>query len=418
MLFLISLFAESAWSVPIYLSPESVYPSGNYSREWLSEKTLSRHSQRWFRVRSQKGQTGWVPEDHVLTSLRLSTHARTNGIVDLLRGQELNSMKLATLGANVRVRMMESSGRWSLVEVDGSGQTGYVINDLLRPDFETRARGFVKEPAHLQREAKLASDTLRRIRTGEIVEILHSPRNSQWSLVQHRGAIGYVRRHLLIAREDIPPQSVLVSRHFLPIRKASAPFADVVFRAQRFENLRWLDSRIEEWGMVRVRREGVVWWPMTTLVKDPTETTPKRLQLSTQQLFRRKIFDMASNPANPNLKFASAAGIFRTTNGQTWTKIEMFAEQNHPIAVSSTGRVFVGPYVSDDQGQNFEQYIRWDLLMNTVRKQRPVSEHQVRILETKPLDRSGNRLQLRLDIGHHQPIEVQTSDLGQSWKTL
>ncbi|MEK7355605.1 MAG: hypothetical protein AAB250_04105, partial [Bdellovibrionota bacterium] len=142
--------------------------------------------------------------------------------------------------------------------------------------------------------------------------------------------------------------------------------------------------------------------------------------ITTADLFQRKIFDMAASKAIPSLKFASADGIYRTADGDEWTKISLFGDQNYPISVASTGTVFIGPYVSEDHGETFQQWIRWDALVSVLSEAQGGNPEgkKLSIMEIKPQDSAGRRVRLKLDIGHEKSIQVVTDDQGMSWRSL
>jgi hypothetical protein len=143
-----------------------------------------------------------------------------------------------------------------------------------------------------------------------------------------------------------------------------------------------------------------------------------REKLTTSALFSRKIFDMASSPAIPSLKFASAQGVFRTVDGQEWVKIPLFQDKNYPISIASGGAIFIGPYVSDDHGETFQQWIRWDSLVATLRTHRGRAASGLKILEIRPQDTSGKRVQLQLSLSDDEAVRVRTDDQGVSWRAL
>lgn len=238
----------------------------------------------------------------------------------------------------------------------------------------------------------------------------------RWIKVRaNSGTVGWVRESQVVARTA---DTVLSKRPHLTLHKASVPYSDIVLRLDRLEPLRVLSTRNELWGRVLLRDRGEVWWPINNRDEGHFFASNRQLKLKTSELFKRTIYDMASSPTRANLKFASASGIFRTTDGREWTRLVFFHDHNHPIAVSATGRIFIGPYVSDDDGETFREYIRWDNLVQTIREKQKPSVPNVRILEVKPGSVGGSRVELRLDIGHDAQISVGSDDLGQNWKTL
>ena len=125
---------------------------------------------------------------------------------------------------------------------------------------------------------------------------------------------------------------------------------------------------------------------------------------------------MATSPAIPALKFVSAQGVYRTNDGREWSRIATFANNNYPIAIAGAGAVFIGPYLSDDQGETFQQWIRWDILVSTLRHLNQHAPPSLQIAEIRPLDASGRRVLLKLNLGAGLPVSVVTDDQGVSWR--
>ena len=163
---------------------------------------------------------------------------------------------------------------------------------------------------------------------------------------------------------------------------------------------------------------GEVWWPIADQGIDIDHEAIKIEKISSSELFRRKIFDMASSPAIPSLKLVSAQGVFRTVDGKEWTKISSFQDKNYPIAIAGLGSIFVGPFVSDDHGETFQQWIRWDSLIASMKRFSHVAPQQLQIQEIRPEDPAGRRVVLKLSIGSETMIKVVTEDQGRSWHPL
>jgi hypothetical protein len=116
------------------------------------------------------------------------------------------------------------------------------------------------------------------------------------------------------------------------------------------------------------------------------------------------------------LKLASAQGIFRTVDGEHWEQITQFRDQDHPISISDSGRIFVGPYYSDDQGLTFNEYIRWDKLLSGVSQLKGSAQQGgFKILEVNPSKLDSQKVSVLLDIGNSEKLSAYTSDLGLTW---
>ena len=239
------------------------------------------------------------------------------------------------------------------------------------------------------------------------------------------GRIGWAPEDMLIAHES----KVFALKDDLPLRSAPLPFADVTATLRAGTVLKRIGEGALRWGRVPTdgRRVGHrwsradapsdFWWPMTDGFGDDEGRAPRAgaERLTTEALFKRKIFDAATSPARANLQFVSAGGLFRTVDGQTWRRIPELKNANFPLSIAKSGAIFAGPYASDDDGETFQQFVKWDALVDAIKFARKVDPERLKILEARPLDRTGERLRLHVDIGRGAPVAVLTEDRGTTW---
>ncbi len=427
---LIFFEAIAARAVPVYLSPNSFYASGDYNREWLEGRTHARLLQRWMKVITRSGHVGWVPEDHLLSPLGLSTYALTTKAAALRAERRSESQAINNLPPHMPVRVISHQGTWVEVQPQGIGRSGFLSTDQLLPDFNSPQLAYVKKRSFVFEKPVIRSDSFRLLEVGERVEIVNQNQTPKppvktgssagpWASVKintRQGIrVGFVERASLIFREEILPRHVLALRSNLPMRNDSVPSADTTYQARWLETLKVIDTRLELWGRVTLQRDGNVWWPMNDRASSSPIAQRKPIKLKTSEIFQRKIFDMGASPVVPQVKLASAQGIFRTEDGKEWARVEQFKDQDHPIAFSSGGRIFIGPYMSDDHGRTFRHYIRWDKLVGTLRDRNTTLPSNLRIVEVHPIDWFGRRIELKLDVGTDQKVLVSSDDLGQTW---
>ena len=148
-------------------------------------------------------------------------------------------------------------------------------------------------------------------------------------------------------------------------------------------------------------------------------SVPRRV-ISTDQLFSRKIFDVASAKG---LMLASANGIFRSHDGISWERLSFFENKNFPLAISPSGKIYVGPYRSINDGKSFDQYIRWDLVFDALQADgiRAVSELSIKDIEF--LNNSSRILRMTLQMGRDWSKKVRSTkvisyDEGISWSAM
>lgn len=446
--------APSAQATPVYLRLDSLFPSGHYQRQWLEGKTEKVQFQRWLRVKTPNGVYGWLPEDHLLTPLKLATEAITTEDVPARAEMQMDAL---TPGAplipkGTRALVLEVQGSWVHTHPLGPGDLArtWIPSESLRAHANAQTEKiFIPGRAPVFAMPAVPSRLLGELKKGSYALInrprpherspehpLHNDtRARRWIEVPFRGGVGFVRREDTIVLSDVGDARVFASIEGAPLRSAPLPYADLVTNLSRRTTLSVLERKTQRWGQARVPDTGDLWWMISDDFDEnarPSRAQAKAETILTSELFARKIFDMASSRAIPQLKFASANGVFRTLDGQEWTRIQQFRNDNHPIAVANEGEVFVGPYLSEDHGETFQSWIRWDSLIATIKRYHSITPKTLRIIEIHPQDAAGRRVALRLSIGTtkisttknarspHPPQEIRvlTEDQGQTWKAM
>ncbi len=137
---------------------------------------------------------------------------------------------------------------------------------------------------------------------------------------------------------------------------------------------------------------------------------------TSDELFNRTIFDIATSSRVKNLMFASAGGVFKsTTGGKLWEKIEVFENNNLPIAVSKNGTVYIGQYKSVDNGVSFVPYIKWDLALKAIQYQGVSNVGLLSINNISFLNDEENTFKLDLQLENNKKASIITHDGGSSW---
>jgi hypothetical protein len=225
----------------------------------------------------------------------------------------------------------------------------------------------------------------------------------------------------VITAADLSDERAIVLGPSTQLLSSPLPYADRVRTTEMLSQpLKILASESLRWGKARLPDVGEIWWPMVD--SEDADEDARVLNtaeiISSEQLFARKIFDMAASPTDPTVQFASAKGVFRTVDGKKWKKLDLFEDRNYPIAISGTGAVFIGPYVSDNHGENFQQWIRWDSLVATLRRKVGRPPEQLQIREIRSEDPTGRRVVLKLFVGDSKLVRLSTNDRGQTWRSL
>jgi hypothetical protein len=409
-------FASAAQATPVYLSLESRFPSGHHPRQFLESRTRNVQFQQWWRVQTVDKAYGWLPEDHLLTPVKLATQVVFIEDTPGRTQRQLDAINSTLLRKNQSALVLEVNGSWARVQPLPASENSPTWTPLssLRADFEAPSlKAYVPDGALIYVLPGLHARIHERTRTTRFVNVVKETKD--WVEIRYgRTGHGFVRSSDAITLSKLKDERVRVLFDLAPLRSAPLPFADVVRTIGPESDLKVIANTTLRWGQARVPEMGEMWWPITEEADE--RSAGGREKISSRDLFKRRIFDMASSPAVPSLKFASARGVFRTVDGKEWTKIPIFKDANYPIAVAGGGSVFVGPYVSDDHGETFQQWIRWDSLVATLRRQAKASASGLQILAIKPQDASGRSTILSLNAGLAKPVQLITDDQGVSWR--
>lgn len=365
---------------------------------------------------------GWLPEDHLLTPLKLATDAVLLRDTPIRSKMQMDAISQNQIKKGTKVSILKVSGSWVQVRTAGKKEsaTSWIPSENLNAVIpENPPRAYTIKNARLYTLPGPHARTVGSIEVGKFIEVLSETKG--WVKIPHQGGAAYIKKEDLCTLKDLGQKGVRPLFELAPLRSAPLPYADLVRSLPVSTQLTIIDEKVQRWGEAKIPRLGNVWWPLSNEFSSEKEIPSAAVyqnKIPTHLLFQRKIFDMASSPAIPSLKFVSAEGVFRTTDGNEWAQIPNFNNENYPIAIASGGPIFVGPFVSDDHGETFQQWIRWDTLVATLKNEFQVATSGLQILEIHPQDSTGQRVLLKLNIGIGSVAQVVTDDQGLSWRAL
>ena len=137
---------------------------------------------------------------------------------------------------------------------------------------------------------------------------------------------------------------------------------------------------------------------------------------TSDEIFNRNIFDIVTSKKSPDLMFASANGVFRSVNGgKLWEKLNQFEDKNLPIAIASSGNIYIGQFKSSDGGDNFIPYVKWDMVLKAIQYQGVNQVGLLSIDNINFLDDDENALKLELKLNNNKKTSIVSHDGGNSW---
>lgn len=415
-------FSICAGAVPVYLNPSSLFSSGSFPREVLERKTHDIRLEAWFKVKTADNKIGWLPSDHVLTALDLTQYVYTKDAVRIRTTAHMESLNAYTWPPDLRLRVIETRGDWVLCERQTSlsgPKASWMRTNELKIKAEELGKAWLKSNTRMTASPSPTSHFLDSLPAHRFVQVLGETKDTL--KIQTAGYNGYIAKSQAVTLKSLAPHAVYPKFSYnlkrIPLRREASEDSAEVVELKEVAEMKVLDRELQKWGQVKISDEGTFWWAIDddSLSSDSSSDT---IQLSTSELFERKIYDMVSSPDIPYLKFASARGIFKTLDGKVWTQVAQFKDENYPLAVSPNGNIFIGAFVSSDHGETFEPYLRWENVITAARLKFHSSPRFLQLLKVIPLDFSGNELELKMDIGLKAPNRFRSLDHGATWQAM
>lgn len=305
--------------------------------------------------------------------------------------------------------------KWLRLKLDAK-TVGWTSEDTVLTRANLIGRAFVAIPAGLYSEARHKSVFIKSLETGEYLTLI-SQAGDFLKVRTAGGEIGFTPKSNSLTGATLGAKEVLFVRSGVILRSAPTPDSAEIRRSEKFARHRVIETAVVKWGRVEIAGKGSVWWPLDESNKVSAKTEWQKISAS-ELFLNRKLFDLAASQTVPNLRFASATGIFRTLNDKQWEKIPKFGDQNHPIAVAKSGRVFVGSWYSDDHGETFHSFVRYDSLVSSLKSRWKINPRRFKFLELKPISRNGDELIIKVDIGLQKPVLAVTRNQGITWSAL
>ena len=305
--------------------------------------------------------------------------------------------------------------KWLRLRLDQK-TVGWTSDDTVLTQSNLIGRAFIAKPTGLYSEANHKSVFLKSLEVGEFLTLIGEA-GEFLKLRTTDGEIGFAPKENALTSSALSQKDVLFARAGVILRSAPTPDSAEIRRSEKFARHRVIETAMIKWGRVEVPGKGSVWWPLDESSKLAPKTDWQKISAS-ELFLNRKLFDLAASPSVPNLRFASANGIFRTLNDKQWEKIPKFADQNHPIAVAKSGRLFVGSWYSDDHGETFHSYVRFDQLVSSLKSRWNINPRRFKFLELKPVSQNGDELIVKVDIGLKKPVLAVTRNKGVTWSAL
>lgn len=386
---LASAMAASPAAISFYRSPQSLFASGQASERAL-QKNWVKDSYQFSLLVNKDHRQFWIDADKVARDFDLSSRVRANN--------QRPYRVLEWKGSAVLVEDYKTHERkmfdLSSLQPDPAdlGLAMTLIETQIRTEPTWKSQGLLTVPALTRLQLISIQDSWAQ------VALLDAHSESQT-------ALGYVDLNNLLLKMDFAG-FVLIKGEWQPfhhrdgeqiyisdaksvnwkdvqgiLTKSNMGVSLCVDDSKHLllrQNLEILKSQPQTWKVSQLQGHGLVYWTEP----QAQSTSPHPIMdgtISTDQLLHREVTSVAFHPTNPKFGLASAEGIFLTKDGEHWQRLSQFHEQNHAVSIDSKGRLYVGGLRSQNNGQSFDPYFRWEVLASMVENHLKSPSHELRL---------------------------------------
>lgn len=430
LLFLFApMFSEAALpsnagsAISFYRNRTSAFASGQASRSQLEQKLIRTESDISFLAR-------WDNKDFSIKSTSLLRDIQLSRFADLKKATTLyadprsSARIVKALPEKSYVEILDTNEHWALIKEHKEKTQGWVPLMLLKTRHDDLGIFRNLVTTSLRKEPSYSSPTLLQIPFLERVIPLEITKS--FVKISYAGRIGYADITHFVSRADfaslvyhqkkgwVPAQYrnndtiITASGESLSLNEVIGYVTNhqrgIVLKSDSVQSPP-LKARVEiikleasRWALSKVDGHGEVWWKQKDILSE--EQKKSKDTLSTDELLKRQIYSIAFESKNSLRGIVSSQGIYRTEDGLTWTKIDLFGEQNNPVSIHPNGTWFAGSYKSSNKGKSFEPFIRWDKLAQAIEA---ASNHNPKTLKLTRIDPLPNsQVQISVDTGTRQ----------------
>ncbi len=397
--------AEKTASLPFFRHPQSAFPSGEASPRDLEKNWIKDEAQMSYEILRGK-QKIWIKANEIARDINLSLWATTAN----------NSTKYKILKIDGRQVLAQNTqtlqAEWMAIEnlTTSPEDLGIAINLItatlhIKPEWKSMGVHAIDPLTRLQ--VKSFQDNWVQVSpinrpevTGWIdnsnlifkhdfaSEIKTSENSDQWIAVKYRHGnmlVGY-------KQEQIPMNKItaMKTKSSMGISLVSNTDLSLLMK----QNVSISKTDYDVWSTSKLPGHGIIYWkksePSQNNKNEKKSTSPNpppsavnNVILKTEDLLKREVVSISFNPKNSSHGLASAEGIFLTTDGKNWRKLNQFGNNNAPVLIDENDTLYVGSENSSDLGGHFSAYLKWDELAHMVEKKQNSPARELKIRNIK-----------------------------------
>lgn len=421
----------SSASISVYSKKDNPQPSAVVDKADLLKSILEISETSWVQVNTNEHRLKWIKESDLISAIDLSTHAYLRPQAELKRFTHVNS-------PNVSVK--DSGGAWQILSRQDfwlqikkiNFEPVWVRNRHMQANPEAWENAWVFENASLLLLPQQDSKSICQVNAHTQVKIFEF--SGHYAKVSACGGAGFMHLSKLLTKAQFAKRvrtrdntwhnvarvntNEVISSEYRPIAFSEIAGFELDSKIRFTRNMARVSvvqTKQERWAKSEIKNLGFFWWNMNA--SEVREPSKESVRVKSQKMFTGKIFDAVTSPTDLNFKIVSAQGIYLTRNGSKWEKLDFFADENYPLFITRTGRIFVGPYISYDQAKTFKPYIRWERLFSALGARGTFSLSKLRISDIQIFDEAGEKIKLVVYIGD-RALSITSDDMGRTWQSL
>ncbi|MFN7905251.1 MAG: hypothetical protein ACK5P5_08705 [Pseudobdellovibrionaceae bacterium] len=433
------IFCCIAFATPFYRFQNSAFPSGDAPLEKLLQKVVSKDTQVQFKISWDEREFLMAKSD-LLFDMEVSEKTITAQSSYLLEEPDFNGKKILKMPADKPAKILKSLQLWLYVEVvhETERLRGWIHAQDVKSD-ETDF-GFYRSLIELKLKEKPDAFSATISHVPKLTALRSIEELHQWIKVKYDDKEGYLNKQYLISKIDfadsvldnngewrkvkkIKNDQVIVKigkeQKAIPIKKLiklrtddTRVFvlrsADIPASPQVGSKAMIVEKRGEIWYQSILDGHNRVWW---TEKKEKTKT----VTLTDQEFRRKKINSISLIDTGEVIGLASSNGIYKTDNGQSWERIETFQNLEYPVLAHPNGTLFVGPYRSENSGESFEPFIKWDELASLIKEKYDYDPKFFKMTKMEYV--SDSQIKLTIDVGLRK-VKILSSVSGLQMKLV
>lgn len=429
--------SETSAAISFFRSRDSLFPSGQASRNSLEEKLI--RSEIEIAYLSSWDKREWLVKSYqILRDIQVARYVETHKEVELLSVNRSDAFKIKTFPAKTQLEILSVEDFWLKVKERTTGVQGW----LTLPQVHTRHddTGYFVNilPTPLRKEPQGSATIL--VTVPRLSRFVPLEISKNFLKIQFNGQLGWVDITDFVSHADFAVLAYHPKKNWLPVlyrnndmiitkKGEFLPLKEILGYVTNIHKaiivsgetksppirarveLSKVDANI--WGLSLVDGHGAVWWKKKNLIFEEDKAAANTL--STDVLLKREIYSIAFESKSSMRGLVSSEGVYHTHDGLHWTLLPQFGKKNYPVSIHPNGTWFVGPYKSINKGKSFEPFIRWDHIAQAIESAYHRSPKILRLTQIEAL--ANSTVQIHIDTGHNK-VKLRSSLYDVRWNVL